>query len=188
MKRRAFLARSGGAIGGSWVAMSLPTIVATASVACKAREEGSAFRVLTPSEAVELEAMAAQIIPSGDSPGAREAGVIYFMDAALADARADALEPMREGLAELRADVRETYDAESFAGLDHDQQLTALHAIEDTDFFGSVRFLTLAGMFSHPSYGGNRDETGWKLIGFDGQRPTRPPFGYYDADYAEKGE
>ncbi len=77
MKRRAFLTRSGAVIGRSWVAMSLPAILATAGVACKAREEGSAFKVLTAAEAAEFEAIAAQIIPSGDSPGAREAGVIY---------------------------------------------------------------------------------------------------------------
>ena len=167
--------------------MSLPAILATSAVACKAREEGGPFKVLTASEAAEFEAMAAQIIPSGDSPGATEAGVIHFMDAALADVRSDALGPMRQGLAELRASIRNTYDSESFAGLDHEQQVAALRAIEDTPFFGSIRFLTLAGMFSHPSYGGNRDETGWKLIGFDGQRPSQPPFGHYDAEYAEKG-
>jgi hypothetical protein len=42
-------------------------------------------------------------------------------------------------------------------------------------------------MFSNPSYGGNRDEVGWKLIGFEAPHPWQPPFGYYDADYAEKG-
>ncbi len=187
MKRRLFLARAGAALGGSRIALSLPAILATSAVACRARDEGSPFKALTASEAAEFEAMAARIIPSGDSPGATEAGVIYFMDAALADVRADALAPMRQGLAELQTEIRSTYGEESFAGLDHARQIAVLKEIEDTPFFGSVRFLTLAGMFSHPSYGGNRDEIGWKLIGFDGQRPGQPPFGHYDADYAEKG-
>jgi gluconate 2-dehydrogenase gamma chain len=182
MKRRLFLARAGAAIGGSRIAMSLPAILATSAVACRARDEGSPFKVLTASEAAEFEAMAAQIIPSDDSPGATEAGVIYFMDAALADVGTDALEPMREGLTELQAEIRSTYGEESFARLDRARQIAVLQEIEDTPFFGSVRFLTLAGMFSHPSYGGNRDEIGWKLIGFDGQRPSPPPFGHYDAD------
>ena len=167
--------------------MSLPAILATSAVACRARDEGGPFRVLTSIEAGELEAMAAQIIPSGETPGATEAGVVFFMDAALADTQADMLEPLRDDLRDFQADLQSTYGSTSFAGLDHDQQIAALREIEDTPFFGAVRYLTLAGMFSHPSYGGNRDEIGWKLIGFDGQMPTQPPFGHYDADYIEKG-
>lgn len=187
MKRRTFLARSAKAMGGSRIAMSLPAVLATSAAACRAREDGGPFRVLTDSEAADFEAMAARILPSDDSPGATEAGVIYFIDAALADLQADSLEPMREGLAALQADIRTTYGEASFAALDRAQQIEVLEGIEDTPFFGSIRFLTLAGMFSHPSYGGNRDEIGWELIGFDGQRPSPPPFGHYDADYAERG-
>lgn len=167
--------------------MTLPVVLATAGVACKSREEGSAFTVLTVSEASDFEAIAAQIIPSGDTPGATEAGVIYFIDAALADFRSEALEPMRLGLEELRAEILNTFQAESFASLDHDEQIAVLKGIENTSFFGTIRFLTVAGMFSNPSYGGNRDEVGWKLIGFEGAHPWQPPFGYYDAEYAEKG-
>lgn len=186
MKRRSFLARSSAALGGSWVAMSLPAIVATAGVACKAREEGHRFKFLTADEAAEFEAIAAQIIPSGDSPGAVEAGVIYFMDAAVGS-RPEALKLLRQGLAELQADIRKRYSTETFADLDDLQQIESLQGIEKTSFFGTLRFLTLAGMFSNPSYGGNRDEIGWKLIGFEAPHPTEPPFGYYDADYTEKG-
>lgn len=168
--------------------MSVPTILATAAAACRAREEGYAFKVLTAGEAAEFEAMAAQIIPSGDSPGATEAGVIHFMDTVLGSWRSEVLEPMRRGLAELQSEIRSRYGAETFSGLDNDQQIEALQGIEDTPFFGTIRFLTVAGMFSHPSYGGNRDEVGWRLIGFDGPRPSQPPFGHYDADYAERGE
>src|SRR5262245_36499531 len=39
---------------------------------------------LTAAEAADIEAVAAQIIPTDDSPGAREAGVVYFIDRALA--------------------------------------------------------------------------------------------------------
>jgi gluconate 2-dehydrogenase gamma chain len=37
----------------------------------------------SPAQASEVEAMAAQIIPTDDTPGAREAHVIYFIDRAL---------------------------------------------------------------------------------------------------------
>lgn len=187
MKRRAFLARAGAAIGGSRIAMSLPAILAASTAACRAREEGAPFKALTDAEAEDLAAMAAQILPSGDSPGATEAGVIYFMDAALAGPEADSLESLRAGLAELQSDVRETYGSDSFASLGEALQIETLEGIETSEFFASVRYLTLAGMFSHPSHGGNRGEVGWALIGFDGQTPSPPPFGYYDAEYMREG-
>jgi gluconate 2-dehydrogenase gamma chain len=37
-----------------------------------------------PATAAEIEAIAAQIIPDDDTPGARQAGVIQFIDRALA--------------------------------------------------------------------------------------------------------
>jgi len=166
--------------------MSVPAILATSAAACRTRDEGRPFRVLSDPEAADLEAIAARILPSGDSPGAREAGVIYFIDVALADLEAESLDLVREGLTELRREIRNDYGASSFVTLDEAQQIEALKAIQDTPFFGTVRYLTLAGMFSHPTYGGNRNEVGWDLIGFN-QRPAPPPFGYYDAEYSEKG-
>ena len=41
------------------------------------------FEFFTPEEAAEVEAIAARIIPTDETPGAREAGVIYFIDRAL---------------------------------------------------------------------------------------------------------
>ena len=41
------------------------------------------FGFFTPEQALEVEAMAAQIIPTDETPGAREARVINFIDRAL---------------------------------------------------------------------------------------------------------
>ena len=180
--------QSGSVLGGSWITLGMPAIMATASVAARAATEKSSFRVLSPSEATEFEAIAARIIPSGDSPGAREAGVIYFIDTVLAEIEPGMLEPMREGLLSLHTEIRETYQTDSFAGLNKARQIEALQSIEDTEFFETLRFLTIAGMFCDPSHGGNRNRVGWDLIGFEGPGGTQPPFGYYDADYARKGK
>jgi len=58
-----------------------------------------------------------------------------------------------------------------------------LKSIEKEKFFESVRTMTIYGMFANPSYGGNYDEIGWKLLGFQSEFYFEPPFGVYDRDY-----
>jgi hypothetical protein len=41
------------------------------------------------------------------------------------------------------------------------------------------------GFFIDPAYGGNFNQIGWKLIGFEDKFNFKPPFGYYDRDYKE---
>jgi hypothetical protein len=62
-----------------------------------------------------------------------------------------------------------------------------LKEIEKTPFFGQTRFATIVGMFGNPSYGGNLDQAGWKLIGFEAHGIYQPPFGWYDAEAAKGG-
>src|SRR5215813_5974337 len=56
------------------------------------------LRSLTAAEAEEVVALASLIIPSGATPGAREAGVLYFIDKALATFDRDKREAYRRGL------------------------------------------------------------------------------------------
>ena len=88
----------------------------------------------------------------------------------------------------LRDAALAAYGSMSFSTLPSNQQDELLTEIEDTDFFATVRYLTIAGMFSHPSHGGNRNRAGWQLLGFEDRHSWQPPFGFYDADYAEKGD
>ena len=182
--RRAFLQDAGALLGGSWIAMSLPALLSTAQLACQAKENGAAYQVLTLAEAGELEAIAAQIIPTDDTPGAREAGVIHFIDQALDTFMAGAVDPLRAGLDDFLANVRTQHaEVNAFSELPDDQQIAALKEIETTPFFGLMRYLTIAGMFSLPSHGGNRNEVGWQLLGFENRHAWQPPFGYYDENY-----
>ena len=59
-------------------------------------------------------------------------------------------------------------------------QVRLLQAIEKTEFFELVRTHSILGFFGNPSYGGNRELAGWKLIGFEDRFQFEPPFGYYD--------
>jgi Gluconate 2-dehydrogenase subunit 3 len=70
----------------------------------------------------------------------------------------------------------------SFAALTLAQQDELLHDVEHTRFFQTLRFDTIVGTFALPTWGGNRDYSGWRLIGIEHQPLFCPPFGFYDAD------
>jgi gluconate 2-dehydrogenase gamma chain len=135
-------------------------------------------------DAADVEAVAAQIIPSDDSPGAREAGVVHFIDRALGSFYAQLAGDYRAQLAAFQSAFRATHPgAVSFASLTSAQQVEYLKQVDETPFFNTTRLFTLLGMFSLPAYGGNHDGVGWKLIGFEDAHVFQPPFGYYDRDY-----
>jgi len=144
---------------------------------------GSTISLLTAAEAADIEAIASQIIPSDDSPGAREAGVVYFIDRALATFFSQLAGDYRAQLAAFQQGVRERHPNGSFASLTSDQQIEYLKDVDQTPFFAMTRVLTLLGMFTLPAYGGNRNGVGWYLIGFKDAHVFEPPFGYYDRDY-----
>lgn len=184
--RRAFLGTTAGGLGGAWLVMQLPTIEAAARHARQAFERGQAFETLTAEEARELEAIAARIFPSDESPGAREAGVIYFLDRALGTFQSAALPDVRAGLVQLQARARKTDpEAAAFSALATSRQIELLTEIEDGAFFGLIRTLTIQGMFAHPDRGGNRDKVGWAILGFEDRFSWQPPFGHYDAEAAD---
>lgn len=187
LSRRAFLASSAHIARNSCIALSLPAILAACDRAQQARFQGDEFQTLTQSDAVELAAVAARIIPTDETPGANEAGVIYFIDNILGDDRDDELAFVRNGMRELQTAAALQFNVPYFHLLDNSQQDLLLSEIEQSDFFNTIRFLTVAGMFALPEYGGNKDKLGYQLIGFNDQHAWQPPFGFYDADFAERG-
>jgi gluconate 2-dehydrogenase gamma chain len=139
----------------------------------------------TAADAADIEAVAAQIIPTDDSPGAREAGVVYFIDRALGTFFSQLASDYRAQLVTFQAGYRDRYPAaRSFTSLTSEQQIEFLKGIDKTPFFTTTHLLTMLGMFTLPDYGGNRNGIGWKLIGFEDTHAFHPPFGYYDRDYA----
>jgi gluconate 2-dehydrogenase gamma chain len=186
--RRAFLAAAGAA-GAAWLAADPELVHAALAHARRtvAAPPPYRFAVLTPVQAAGLEAVAMRIIPSDGTPGAREAGVIHFIDQALATFAQDQKAQMLTGLDDLNARAKAEWPGvASFAALAPERQDELLRGIEKTPFFGAMRFGTVVGMFGNPSYGGNRDQVGWKLLGFQAHGIFQPPFGYYDAE-ARKG-
>jgi gluconate 2-dehydrogenase gamma chain len=185
--RKEFLQRSGTLLGGAWLVALAPALEATGLYARRARAEGLPFAILTPREARDMEAVSAVMIPTDDTPGAREAGVVHFIDRSLESFFADLLPPVRGWLADLQDHVQGQHDGmEGFADLSEATQADVLREVEARGgAFGLVRTLVMLGMFSHPDHGGNRGEVGWRLLGYETAPAYQPPFGYYDADDVE---
>jgi gluconate 2-dehydrogenase gamma chain len=175
--------------GLAGLTLSRPEVLAALQHARDAVQSPPAkLEALDAPMADEIEAIAARIIPSDSTPGAREAGVIYFIDRALATFDRDKLALYREGLARLQA-LRLAKHASStgFHTLPPAAQDELLTAIEKSGFFEAVRVHTITGFLAHPSWRGNRGRAGWSVIGFEDRHSFDPPFGYYD-DPARSGQ
>jgi gluconate 2-dehydrogenase gamma chain len=183
--RRSFLIQSAAGLSGAWVAANYSGIVAAEDYVLQAAQSGKpvSLQFFTPDQAAEIEAMAAQIIPTDETPGAREARVINFIDRALATFAKNEQGRYTKGLGELHAQTSQMFPGSTkFSALSPEQQIKVLTAMEKTPFFNTVRTHTIIGFFASPVHGGNQDKIGWKLIGYDDSLNFRPPFGYYDAN------
>jgi gluconate 2-dehydrogenase gamma chain len=194
VRRRHFLVLSAASIGGVLV-FSFDRRVSRLSAAEKSTQTLKIpLRFFTEREALIVAAAASRIFPSDDAgPGAREAGVVIFIDRQLAgpygrdryrytqgpfDEHA-AAEFGYQGQATPRDAYREGLKAlEGFDRLSPADQDGKLKEIENTHFFAVLRQNTIEGMFCDPMHGGNAGMIGWQLIGFPGPRMSN----YEDVD------
>lgn len=181
--RREFLS-STGVLAAAWLGTDPQALFrALEAQRAAARGEQVPYEVLSAAQADDLDAIAAQILPSDDElPGAREAQAIVFIDRALGDHMAGQAEALLDDLDDLNRQVSERWGAGRFSELSDERQIELLQEIEDGAFFQQVRVAVLIGVFAHPDYGGNYDGVGWRLLGFEPRYFWRPPFGEYDAE------
>lgn len=184
--RRKFLVAIANLGSAGWIAMNWPQI------ANAAQHDGHGdakdappmkLNTLSAAEALDVEAIAGQIVPSGKTPGAKEAGVIYFIDNALGSFFGQQLPAFRQGLVEFQNRFAKAHDGRGFAAASSAVQIAWLHEVDRTPFFTAVRRLTVLGLIALPKYGGNRDYAGWNLLGVENNHSWAPPFGFYDIDY-----
>ena len=183
--RRTFL-RAAAAAGAAWAAadvLQVEDALAWAAQQASAPGEG-VIRTFTKAQADTIDALASRILPAVDGrPGARDAGVVYFIDRALSTFNAGQKKLYVDGIADLnRRAVRKWKGASSFAALTPAQRDELLHDVEQTPFFQAARFDTIVGTFALPTWSGNRDYAGWRMLGFEHQMRFEAPFGYYDAN------
>jgi hypothetical protein len=186
--RRSFLRASGGAMGAAWLTACWPGIVAAAEHAHEMMAADTAdrskFLLLTAAQARDVDAIASQIVPSGATPGAHEAGVVYFVDQVHAGVFKKEATGFVARLDAFRQACARHHSGEgAFADLASEVQIGFLKHMERTPFFGEMRFLTVLGLLANPSYGGNAGKSGWNLVGFVDRHVWESPYGYYDKDY-----
>ncbi len=180
------LFRQAGAVSAAAM-VTAPLASATAAVAQPAAHPAplsppqlEALETLTALEADALEAIVARLIPSDENgPGAAEAGAAHYIDRALAGPLRNFRDAYVANLAAIDAYALSSGGA-TFAQLSANAQDAVLTDMEKNTatgftpdaatFFGLVRTHTIQGTFCDPYYGGNKDFTGWDLIGYPGIR------------------
>jgi gluconate 2-dehydrogenase gamma chain len=147
---------------------------------------------LNQDDSAAIDAFAERLMPGvPGQPGARDAGVLNYIDLALAGAYAGLQDFYRRGCAALEDHCRKTY-SKSFAQLTAAEQDAVITAIIEGKassftwptsqaFFNTLRTHTMEGMFADPAYGGNKDFAGWRLVGFPGAQPV-----FTEADMASR--
>ena len=186
--RRQFIMSSISGLSSAWLALHWPSILqAERHAHSMAQATGTPkFEFFSAEQALEVEAIASQIIPSDDGPGAREARTVYFIDRALTTFEREKQSLYPQGLNQLEFKTHEMFPGtQKFSSLNSAQQIQLLRAVEKTDFFETVRVHTIMGFLANPEYGGNYNNIGWKTIGFEDQFFYEPPFGYYDTEYTK---
>ena len=199
MRRRQFLVLSAASVGGVLV-YSLDRRASRLF----AQEKSAQFlkiplRFFTEDEALIVAAAASRIFPSDDSgPGAKEAGVVIYIDRQLAgpygrDRYRYAQGPFEEAAArefgyQGKTTPAETYreglrGLKGFDRLSPEEQDQQLRKIESSHFFALLRQNTIEGMFCDPMHGGNVDMVGWQLVGFPGPRMSN--YEDFDKHYGE---
>lgn len=183
MKRREFLTIPAGALGGT-----LLYTLAKEPFRLEAQDGHVKvpLRFFTEAEARVIAAACERIFPSDSSgPGAKEAGVVIYVDRQLAGpygadkyryTKGPWVESVPEHGYQAKANPRETYKdgiaklGANFAELSEADQIAKLQSLEKTHFFALLRAHTIEGMFSDPMHGGNAGLIGWQLIGYPGPR------------------
>jgi len=151
--RRKFLATAGALAGGGWLALNAPLLLATGEAAAEQRASGAGWAHLSRRQAWTLAAVADQIIPPDDLPGAAEIGVVWFIDQALGSFMAEGAGMLQEGLDDLDRRAQAEVEGAAFASLPFERQAGVLRSVESTPFFEAMIFLTHCGMFALPSWG-----------------------------------
>lgn len=141
----------------------------------------TSHKTFTNEEFKVVEAAVDRVLPKDEDPGALEANVPEYIDRAL---QLPQLEKMREeftaGTAALNRRAQRMFKVPFYEAspAQRDQLLSifrdSAEGTGEAHWYELLIVLTMEGFLGDPSYGGNKDRAGWKLVGFnivDGQAP-----------------
>jgi gluconate 2-dehydrogenase gamma chain len=139
----------------------------------------SSYRFFTTQEALCIIAVCEQLIPADESPGATDAGVIYYIDRQLAGVFHYDQETYRTGIKNLQSYCIKNH-GKYFELLAHEVQTNILKMMESNqlndsewsengavNFFNLVLSHTMQGFYGSPVHGGNKDYISFKMLKID---------------------
>lgn len=158
--------------------------MAGAAISCANKASAGSWRFFTAEEARTVEAICAQLIPSDDYPGAKEAAVVHYIDLQLSKRFKKHRAAYRQGLIEVDATSTKT-NGKRFVELAEAQQIEVLNSVEEHSkpFFDVILAHSRQGFYGDPRHGGNRDRASWKMLGL----PTPPVRGRQQIDQTKAG-
>jgi gluconate 2-dehydrogenase gamma chain len=150
----------------SFLEIGLTAGASGALASCGRRGGGPYLRFFSAEEARTVDAICEQIIPADAHPGARQAGVVNFIDLQLTRHYRKYREVYRKGLAGVEAASRSRF-GRPFTDLPFGQQTEVLTEIDkqDPEFSALIRAHTMQGFYGDPRHGGNRGELSWRMLG-----------------------
>jgi gluconate 2-dehydrogenase gamma chain len=139
----------------------------------------SMYRFFTPEEALCVIALSEQIIPKDQSPGATDAGVIYYIDRQLSGVFHYDQETYRNGIRNLQAYCGKN-SGKKFEVISPDEQIKIMKFMESnqigenewspgrpSEFFELILSHTMQGFYGSPIHGGNKDFMSFEMLRID---------------------
>jgi gluconate 2-dehydrogenase gamma chain len=143
------------------------------------RSKQSRWFFFTDEEASLAESIIACLIPADDFPGAKEAGVIHFLDRQLVGYHRRFQNFYRTGLANTAKSSTQQFGIR-FNDLAEEKKILFLKSLEDntvmgdswkemasSDFFNLILDHTLQGFYGSPRHGGNKDYASYRMLKLD---------------------
>jgi gluconate 2-dehydrogenase gamma chain len=120
---------------------------------------------LKENEVKFLEALVDQIVPADDTPGALQAGVVFYIDKQLAGPLKRFREAYATGIPAFRT-ACEAKTGSDFLALTSNERAGFLRG-HSSPFFNLVVDHTMQGFYGSASHGGNLNDASWKMLGIE---------------------
>jgi gluconate 2-dehydrogenase gamma chain len=142
-------------------------------------KRSSEWRFFTNEEALLIDAVAEQIIPTDEWPGGRDSGVTNYIDKQLVGPFKRFQSKYKKGIAAIQETCEARYN-KKFEDLEWDKQTGFLEDMEngnfkepgwedgfDKEFFKMVRDHSMQAFYGSPIHGGNKNKISYKMMQLD---------------------